>query len=45
MDVAKLGAGQTVLNALVLAAAFVIAGLLMVAFSRVVGRNRSGPLG
>ena len=45
MDVAKLGAAQTVLNALVLAAAFVIAGLSMVAFSRLLGRNRSGPLG
>jgi hypothetical protein len=45
MDVAKLGAAQTVLNALGLAAAFVIAGLLMVAFSRLLVRNRSGPLG
>lgn len=45
MDVTKLGAAQTVLNAFGLAAAFVIAGLLMVAFSRVVGRNRARPLG
>lgn len=45
MDVTKLGAAQTILNALGLAAAFVIAGLLMVAFSRVVGRNQTRPLG
>jgi hypothetical protein len=45
MDVAKLGAGQTTLNAIWLAAAFVIAGLLMVAYSRLVGRNQTQPLG
>jgi hypothetical protein len=45
MDVAELGAAQTMLNALGLAAAFVIAGLLMVAFSRRIGRNWTRPLG
>ena len=45
MDVTKLGAGQTTLNALALAAAFVVAGLLMVAYSRLVGGNQTRPLG
>jgi hypothetical protein len=45
MDVTKLGAGQTALNAFGLAAAFVIAGLLMVAYSRFAGRNQTRLLG
>ena len=45
MDVTQLGAGQTALNALGLAASSVIAGLLMVAYSRFVGRNQTRPLG
>jgi len=45
MDLGKLGPAQTVLNASGLAAAFVVAGLAMVAFSRLVGRNRARPLG
>lgn len=45
MDLEKLGPAQTALNAIGLAAAFVIAGLAMVAFSRLVGRNRARPLG
>ena len=45
MDVTRLGAGQTALNALGLAASSVIAGLLMVAYSRFVGRNQTRPLG
>lgn len=45
MDVTKLGGAQTALNALGLAAAFVIAGLGMVTISRLVGRNQVRPLG
>ena len=40
----KSSPAQTALNAIGLAAAFVIAGLAMVAFSRLVGRNRARPL-
>jgi len=45
MDVTKLGPGQTTLNALGLAAAFVVAGILMVAYSRFVGRRQTRRLG
>lgn len=45
MDVTKLGPGQTAFNALGLAAAFVISGLLMVAYSRFMGRDQTRPLG
>ena len=45
MDLVQLGAGRTALNALGLAASSVIAGLLMVAYSRFVGRNQTRPLG
>lgn len=45
MDVTVLGAARTTLNALGLAIAFLIAGLGMVAFSRLLGRNRAQALG
>ncbi|GAA4751443.1 Pr6Pr family membrane protein [Sphingomonas daechungensis] len=45
MNLAELGPARTALNAVGLAIAFVIAGVLMVAFSRLAGRNRGRPLG
>ena len=45
MDVTVLGVGRTALNAVGLATAFVIAGLGMVAISRLAGRNQVRPLG
>lgn len=45
MDVAALGLGRTTMNAIGLALAFVIAGLGMVAISRLFRRNGAQPLG